>query len=280
MNASANQLDLLEIENFFKLVEQNIGVDLSLDKTYLINSRLAHIAQEEGFETPAQLVRHLLSTPVVDIHWQAFEAMTTNETSFFRDNHPFEALKKIVLPALIVRNQSTREINIWSAAASTGQEAYSIVILLRENFPELTRWRIQIWATDISQRAIDKAVLGIYSPLEVMRGLSATQINQHFNKMPNGSYQVNSELCRMIQFRQMNLIRDWPSMPKFDLILMRNVLIYFNREKKMKIIKKLHSQLANAEAYLMLGSSESILFDKTFKAIQCDRTYLYQKRVA
>ncbi len=277
MSSSANQLDQLDVEHFFKLVEKNIGIDLDLAKTYLITSRLTHIVEQHGFDHHAQLLRHLVTSPVNDLHWQAFEAMTTNETSFFRDIHPFDALKKTILPALIEKCQETREINIWSAAASTGQEPYSIAILLREYFPELTKWKIQIWATDISQQALDKAVSGVYNPVEIMRGLSDSQISRHFTKLPNGHYQVIPDIRSMVQFRQMNLIQDWPLMPKFDLILMRNVLIYFNQETKAKIVKKLHAQLPHADAYLILGSSESILFDKSFKVVQLDRVSYYQK---
>ena len=279
MSSSADQLDQLDVENFFKMVEKNIGVDLGLGKTYLIISRLAPLVQQQGFENHGQLLRHLVTSPVNALHWQAFEAMTTNETSFFRDIHPFDALKKTIFPALIEKCQETREINIWSAAASTGQEPYSIAILLRENFPELAKWKIQIWATDISQQALDKAMSGIFNPVEIARGLTESQINRHFTKLPNGHYQVHPELRSMVQFKQMNLILDWPLMPKFDLILIRNVLIYFNQETKAKIVKKLYAQLPHADAYLMLGSSESILFDKTFKVVQLDRVSYYQKEV-
>jgi len=277
MNSPADQLDQLDVENFFKLVEKHIGVNLDLGKSYLITSRLTHLIQQVGFDNHSQLLRHLVTSPVSALHWQAFEAMTTNETSFFRDIYPFDALKKTIFPALIERCQETREINIWSAAASTGQEPYSIAILLRENFPELAKWKIQIWATDISQQALDKAMLGIYNPVEIARGLSDSQISRHFTKLPNGHYQVLPELRSMVQFREMNLILDWPLMPKFDLILIRNVLIYFNQETKAKIVKKLQAQLPHTDAYLMLGSSESILFDKSFKAIQLDRVSYYQK---
>jgi len=279
MSTAADDLDQLDVEHFFKLVEKNIGVDLGLGKTYLITSRLTHLVDQHGFNNHSQLLRALVTSPVGDLHRQAFEAMTTNETSFFRDVYPFDALKKTIIPALIERCQETQEIQIWSAASSTGQEPYSIAILLRENFPELAKWKIQIWATDISQQALDKAMLGIYNPVEIARGLTDVQISRHFTKLANGHYQVHPDIQSMVEFKQMNLIEDWPLMPKFDLILIRNVLIYFNQETKAKIIKKLHAQLPNTDAFLMLGSSESILFDKSFKAVQLDRVSYYQKEV-
>jgi chemotaxis protein methyltransferase CheR len=279
MSTASDDLDQLDVENFFKLVEKNIGIDLDLEKTYLITSRLTHLVQQYGFSNHAQLLRHLVTSPAGDLHRQAFEAMTTNETSFFRDVYPFDALQKTIIPALIARCEGTREIQIWSAASSTGQEPYSIAILLRENFPELAKWKIQILATDISQHALDKAMLGIYNPVEIARGLSESQKNRHFTKLPNGHYQVHADIRSMVEFKQMNLIQNWLLMPKFDLILIRNVLIYFNQETKAKIVKKLHAQLPHADAFLMLGSSESILFDKAFKAVQLDRVSYYQKEV-
>jgi len=149
---------------------------------------------------------------------------------------------------------------------------------LREHFPELAGWKIRILATDISEQALEKASLGIYNQTEIQRGLSEAQIQRHFIKLPSGHYEINSDLRSMVQFKQMNLIEDWPLMPKFDLILMRNVLIYFNQITKAKIVKRLHSQLLDFSSYLILGSSESILFDQAYKIVQLDRVSYYQKR--
>lgn len=270
-------IDPRDAEQFFKQVEKHIGVALDESKIYLISSRLTPLVLEHDLQSHANLLRQLISTPVGPLHWQAFEAMTTNETSFFRDIHPFEVLKKTILPALIKKYQDKKEINIWCAASSTGQEPYSIAILLKEYFPELTNWKIQIWATDISEVALAKASLGIYNQTEIARGLTDAQISRHFIKLPNGHYEIHTELRSMVQFKYMNLIQDWSLIPKFDLILMRNVLIYFNQDTKASIIKRLHSQLVDLDAYLMLGSSESILFDKTFKAVQSDRVTYYHK---
>ena len=277
MSADVMAIDPLDAELFFKQVEKHIGVALDESKIYLINSRLTPLVLEYDLKSHANLLRQLISTPIGPLHWQAFEAMTTNETSFFRDTYPFEALKKTIIPALIKKYQDKKEINIWCAAASTGQEPYSIAILLREHFPELANWKIQILATDISEPTLAKASLGIYNQTEIARGLTDTQISRHFTQLPNGHYEIHTDLRSMVQFRYMNLIPDWPLMPKFDLILIRNVLIYFNQDTKASIIKRLHSQLVDLDACLMLGSSESILFDKTFRAIQLDRVTYYHK---
>lgn len=265
-----------DVDSFFKLVEKHIGISLDGSKSYLISSRLTPLLEEYGIASLKELLQQLAKSPVGPMHWEAFEAMTTNETSFFRDIHPFEVLKKTILPALIQERQHTKTLNIWSAAASTGQEPYSIAILLREHFPELNQWKVNILATDISEQALDKASLGTYNQTEVGRGLSPMQIQHHFTKLSNGSYQIHPDLRTMIQFKHMNLLGDWSWMPKFDLILIRNVLIYFNQELKAKVVKRLHGQLSKADACLILGSSESILFDNAFKAIQLDRVSYYQ----
>jgi len=275
-NSPINQLD---VESFFNLVEKNIGIALDLSKTYIIQSRLSNVVTEHRFTNHAALLRFLITNPVGAIHWQAFEAMTTNETSFYRDSSPFEVLRKTIFPELFQKRREVRELNIWSAASSTGQEPFSVAILLREHFPEMIGWNIRILATDISERALEKAASGIYNHTEVQRGLTETQIQRHFKKLPSGHYEINPELRSMVQFKQMNLIQDWPLMPKSDLILIRNVLIYFNQNTKAKILKRLYSQLSDASSYLILGSSESILFDQTYQIVQLDRVSYYQKKI-
>jgi chemotaxis protein methyltransferase CheR len=279
MNLEMSPIDQADIESFFNLVEKNIGITLDLSKAYLIQSRLSNIVREYSFTDHSSLLRHLIINPVGKIHWQAFEAMTTNETSFYRDSSPFEVLKTTILPDLIQKHKDSRELNIWSAASSTGQEPYSIAMLLREHFPELGGWNIRILATDISEQALEKASLGIYNQTEVQRGLTETQIQRQFKKLPNGHYEISADLRSMVQFKQMNLIQEWPLMPKFDLILIRNVLIYFNQDTKAKIVKRIYTQLLDASAYLILGSSESILFDQTYQIVQLDRVSYYQKKI-
>ena len=279
MSLENSPIDQADVESFFNLVEKNIGIALDLSKTYLIQSRLSSVVTEHRFADHAALLRFLNTNPVGAIHWQAFEAMTTNETSFFRDSSPFEVLRTTIFPDLFQKRKDARELNIWSAASSTGQEPYTIAILLREHFPELMGWKIRILATDISEQALEKASSGIYNQTEVQRGLTETQIQRHFKKLPNRYYEINPDLRSMVQFKQMNLIQDWPLMPKFDLILMRNVLIYFNQNTKAKILKRLYSQLSDASSYLILGSSESILFDQTYQIVQLERVSYYQKKI-
>jgi chemotaxis protein methyltransferase CheR len=278
MKDSELALSIQEIEIFFKLLEKNIGISLSANKSYLIHARLNALAKENDFGHAEALVRQLCANPLSPLHWQAFDAMTTNETSFFRDTHPFEALKKFVIPQLIKKKSDSKQIRIWCAAASTGQEPYSMAMLLREHFPEVSGWTVTIHATDISETALNKARAGVFNSAEIRRGLSEEQIRRHFFSLDNGSFQIKSDLKNTITFSQLNLVKDWPVMPKFDLILIRNVLIYFNESTKQALMKKIHAQLAGRDATLLLGSSESILFDPNYQICQLERVAFYRQK--
>lgn len=265
------------IHLFFQMLEEHVGIALDHSKEYLVASRLAVIARANNFKDHHALIQHLLINPLSILHHQSFQAMTTNETMFFRDKYPFETLLTTIIPALIAKRRETKTLAIWCAAASTGQEPFSLAILLRENFPELYFWKIQFIATDISDPALTQARSGIYSETEIKRGLSAEQIKRHFKCLPSGQYEISNEIKQMVLFESLNLVKDWPVMPKFDLILIRNVLIYFNAETKAKIFRKLRSQLAADGGCLLLGSSESILYDQSFKVQQEDRVSYYCK---
>lgn len=275
-NSPINQTD---IERFFGMVEKNIGVAMDLDKAYLIQSRLSRVVAQHKFTDYAALLRFLISNPIGEIHVEAFEAMTTQETSFFRDPRLFEVLKTRVFTNLIRKRKDSRELNIWSAASSTGQEPYSIAILLREHFPDLAAWKIRILATDVSERALERASLGIYNGTEIQRGLSELQIQKHFSKMHNGLFEINCYLRSMVQFKKINLIDDWPFMPKFDLVLMRNVLLYFNASTKAKILNQLYRQLLDVSSYFIIGSSESVRFDQSYQLEQLDGVSVYHKKI-
>ncbi len=279
MKDGMNPFDQTVIENFFKMLEKKTGVALDLSKGYLVSSRLSTIVKQHGFINHISLLKHMASNQINSLHWQAFDAMTTNETSFFRDTTSFNAITEMILPALIAKKSNIKELNIWSCAASSGQEAYSIAILVRENFPELSKWKIHIKATDISKTSLDKARLGIYSHLEINRGLTNAQIKRYFRNLTPSIYQITNDLRQMVEFDYLNLIEDWPHSPKFDLILLRNALIYFNKDNKSQILKKINSSLADQESCLMLGSSESILFDPSFKTVQLERVTYYKKNV-
>jgi len=270
-------LDKNDVLTFFKLLKDNLGIDLNPDKEYLLITRLTPLSRANDFENLSAYLKALCTNPMSNLHIQAFEAMTTKETLFFRDAHPFEALKTVIFPKIIEAKQITKQINIWSAASSTGQEAYSLSMLLHDEFPQLRNWNISILGTDISDFALNKARSGIYSKMEVERGLSTKQIFDHFVKQKDNTYVINEVIKSKVSFQPLNLNSNWMGMPKFDLILMRNVLIYFNQDTKMNILKKVYPLLSENEGCLMLGASESILENNPFRQINLPKVSYFTK---
>ena len=183
------------------------------------------------------------------------DALTTNETTFFRDYNPFESLRVTVLPDLIARKRSTRTLAVWSAGCSSGQEPYSIAMTVREHFPELLSWQLTILGTDISPTVLDRACRGRYGQLEVNRGLPAHLLVRHFTRA-GMEWEIEEPIRRMVRFQRHNLVEEWPVLPTFDLILMRNVMIYFGPETKRRVLARLHEQLT-PQGYLLLGASET-----------------------
>jgi len=277
MGQHQSEVESVNFQAFFKLLEHHVGISLDASKDYLVIARLTPVAKAYHFENHIELLNHLDKNPVSDLHWVCFEALTTNETFFFRDTHPFEALRTNILPELMNAKRNTKELYIWCAAAATGQEPYSLAMLIKENFPELNLWKVKIFATDIAKNVIQKAQSGIYNQTELQRGLTPDQIRRYFRQLPSGNFEMIDELKKMIHFDIINLVKPWPIMPKFDLILIRNVMIYFNQNKKNELIKKLHLQMADKYSVLMLGSSESILFDTTFQVVQLPKVSYYKK---
>jgi chemotaxis protein methyltransferase CheR len=257
------------------LIYRRAAIVLEKEKTYLVEARLSPLVHRHGFRTLTEMIAQMRCEPNNGLHWHVVEAMTTNETSFFRDIYPFELLKKNVLPELIKRLAALRQLNIWCAAASSGQEPYTILLLLRENFPELSTWKLNFLATDISIEMLDRCREGCYSQLEVNRGLPAPLLVKYFRKIGT-EWQIKEELRRMIDFRQINLAQTWPVLPLMDVIFMRNVLIYFDVETKKTILARVRRTL-KPEGYLFLGGAETTLnLDDSFKRVQIDKTAYYQ----
>jgi chemotaxis protein methyltransferase CheR len=269
--------ETIYLEHFYTILEKNTGISLDSTKEYLVSSRLSPIAKSFGKKDYQELLKQLFLTPLGPLHWQCFEAMTTNETMFFRDSSSFELLRKVLLPRLIEKNNHTKELSIWCAASSTGQEPYSISILLKENFPQLKTWKVNIKATDISQEALQKSRTGIYSQNDLQRGLTDSLLARYFTKIDEHQAKINDEMIHSIAFDHLNLIAEWPVMPKFDLILLRNVMIYFNQETRSKLLKRLASLLRDQQSILLLGSSETIYSDEHFQIHQLERVSYYQK---
>jgi chemotaxis protein methyltransferase CheR len=258
-------------------IYQKAAIVLEQDKGYLVETRLQPIVQREGFDSLSAMVAQLRLRPMNGLHWQVVEAMTTNETYFFRDVQPFEILRKSVLPELIKKRAAERQLNFWCAAASSGQEPYTVMIILREHFPELSQWKVNFIASDISKEMIERCREGCYSQLEVSRGLPAPLLVKYFHKI-GAQWRVHDHLRGAIDFRQINLVEAWPLMPHMDIVFIRNVLIYFDLQTKKNIMARLN-KLLRPDGCLFLGGAETTLnVDDSFQRIQIDKTAYYRVR--
>ena len=258
------------------LIKSRSGISLTDDKVYLIESRLLPLSRVHGLQNISELVSKIRMGSNEDLIVEIIEAMTTNETSFFRDAVPFEAIKGEILPELIEARRGVKTLKIWSAACSTGQEPYSLGIMIRENFPELANWKVDILATDIAEnKVIEKAKSAEYSQLEVSRGMPARLLVRYF-KQKGRAWKLNPEVRDMVRFRKVNLLEIPSFLGNFDLILCRNVLIYFDNQTKTNILNTLQKHLVK-DGFLMLGGSELLMgLTKTLKRRGLGRTTCYQ----
>ncbi len=248
------------------LVRVKAGIVLDPGKEYLVESRLALLIRKEGLPSLSALVAALRSRSANGLHYKVIEAMTTNETTFFRDHKPFELLRTKVLPEVVSRRGAGKKISIWCAASSSGQEPYSIAMLLREHFPFLVTWRVDLIVSDISREMLARTRQGRYSQLEVNRGLPATYLVKYFRK-EGADWQVLDDLRQMLCLREINLAEGWPHLPPLDIVFMRNVLIYFSVESKKEILARVR-KLLKVDGYLFLGGAETTLnLDDDFEAV-------------
>jgi len=264
-----------DFEYISQLARSQAAIVLETGKEYLVENRLTPLAEQEGYGTLEKFISELRSKPVNGLHHKVVDAMTTNETSFFRDFHPYEALRKHILPKLIQQRAATRQLTIWSAACSTGQEPYTLAMLLREHFPQLNDWRVTILATDLSPTVLKTAQAGNYSQFEVNRGLPAAYLIKYFIK-EGERWSIKPELKKNIEFRPMNLIQSWPIMPPFDLVFIRNVMIYFDVDIKKMLLKRIRNCLV-PHGYLFLGTAETTLnIDPEYNPVTFDKTVVYE----
>ena len=262
----------LDYEFLRKLLKERSGLDLSADKQYLVESRLVPLARRSGLPGISELVSRMRSgaEPLIA---EVVEAMTTNETFFFRDKIPFDHLKDTVLPALAQARAGRRALRIWCAASSTGQEPYSIAMCLKEAGSMLSGWRTEIIATDLSLGVLEKAKAGVFSQFEVQRGLPIQLLVKYFTQ--NGElWQLNADIRSMVQYRQLNLLQDFGHLGTFDIIFCRNVLIYFDQATKADIFDRM-SRIIEPDGVLALGAAESVVgVTNAFKPLP-DRRGLY-----
>ncbi len=258
-----------------ELVRTRSAIVLEPEKAYLVQSRLEPLSKSEGFESLAELVQQLHSTPYGVLHKKVVEAMTTNETSFFRDLTPFDALREKLLPEIIARKGTSKRLNMWCGASSSGQEPYSVMFTIMEHFPELKNWVVQFIATDISDEMLTKCRNGKYSQLEVNRGLPAILLTKYFSKKGMG-WQVQEEIRRQIDFKPMNLAGPWLSFPTLDIVFLRNVMIYFDADTKKQILGNIR-KIIDPNGYLLLGGSETTInLDDQYERVAISGTSCYR----
>jgi len=246
----------LDYEYLRKLLKDQSGLDLSADKQYLIESRLLPLSRKSGLSGISDLVQKMKGGSA-GIVAQVVEAMTTNETFFFRDKLPFDHFRDSIIPEILQARASRKSIRIWCAAGSTGQEPYSLAMCLKEMSAALTGWRIEILATDLSQEVLEKSKAGIYSQFEVQRGLPIQMLVKYF-KQTGEFWQINPDIRAMVQHRQLNLLHDFSQVGVFDVIFCRNVLIYFDQDTKIKIFNRL-AKASEPDGFLVLGAAETVV---------------------
>ncbi|HUN96335.1 MAG TPA: protein-glutamate O-methyltransferase CheR [Bradyrhizobium sp.] len=239
-----------------RVLKDRSGLDLSADKQYLLESRLVPLSRKCGLQSIDELV-HKMKGGSAEIANQVVEAMTTNETFFFRDKTPFDHFRDAIMPEILHARAGRRSVRIWCAAGSTGQEPYSLAMCLKEMGAALAGWRVEILATDLSQEVLAKSRAGIYSQFEVQRGLPIQFLVKYFTQSGE-TWQVRPELRAMVQHRQLNLLHDFSQLGIFDVIFCRNVLIYFDQDTKVSIFRRL-AKATESDGFLVLGAAETVV---------------------
>lgn len=256
MSAAALAAD--EFDFIAGFLKQRSGLALTHDKMYLIESRLQPIARAQGMESIAELVRRIRTNGVAPaVITEVTEAMTTNESSFFRDTKPFEYFTKLLIPRLRETNPGMTRLRVWSSACSTGQEPYSTAIAFREEGMRLPGLSCEIFCTDINDKVIERAKEGKYSQFEVQRGLPIMLLMKYFTQLPENQWQVQDSLKQMMRFQNVNLLAPFVGFGPFEVIFCRNVLIYFDEKTKSDVLDRMADMLIPG-GFLILGSAESV----------------------
>ncbi len=271
-------MKLQEFNALCEMLKKSSGLVLTQDKQYLLESRLAPVAKKFKYDSVAALLSGWNSSRERSLENEILEAMTINESFFFRDKTPFDNFENIMLPHLLESKKRQKHIRIWSGAASTGQEAYSLSMILKEHAAELEGWRVEIVGTDLCSEALEKAKSGLYSQFEVQRGMPVKYLVKNF-KQVGSMWQIDAKIRSSVQFRHFNLMNSFTMLGRFDIIFLRNVLIYFDKETKADILQRIEKQ-TNSECFLVLGASETLVgLNDHFKLVQ-DVRGLYKYEAA
>jgi chemotaxis protein methyltransferase CheR len=241
-----------------QLVRERSGISLADEMRPLVEPRLAEVWRQLGLRSLPELVAVLRREPAGDVADQVVEAIANNETSFFRDGRPFQQLRHEVLPELIKARETERRLRIWCAASASGQEPYSLLMLLADEFPQLESWSIDFVASDLSLAMLARAERGAYTPYEIGRGLPAASLARYFTLLESGEWQIAAKLRRRLRLERINLIGAWPALGPIDLLLARNVLIYFEPATRTRVLEGFRELLA-PDGWLFLGGPETTL---------------------
>lgn len=266
-----------DFEFVTKLLKTHSAVSLEQGKEYLVQARLEPVARELGLASVQALIQILRSAESNSaLTRQVVEALVTHETSFFRDSEPFEALRLEIIPRLIELRQSSRALTIWSAAASSGQEPYSVAMLIREYFPQLLNWELNILASDLSEAILSRAAEGRYLEMEINRGLPPYFSEKYF-RLDGRYWLIKPEIRNMVHFFRQNLLASFDNLPQLDIVLLRNVLIYFDVPTKRTVLENVR-RILKPDGILLLGGSETTvnIHDK-FQAVPFEETLYYRK---
>jgi chemotaxis protein methyltransferase CheR len=274
-------VELQEFNLFAQFLQDACGISLGPNKQYLVSTRINRILSDNRIDSLTELLVRLGESSNSGLRKQIIDAMTTNETYWFRDAYPFEYLKDTLIPQLIAEKRNNREFRIWSAACSTGQEPYSLSMAIEEykqkNFGYFPL-PIKILATDLSGTALDAAEKGVYDKLSMARGLTSERMDRFFRPHTDSTWRVKDEVKQRVEFRSLNLLESFHLLGKFDIIFCRNVLIYFGADLKRDILTRLHRAL-NPQGLLCLGSSEGLSnIPAMFEMVQCNPGIMYRAK--
>ncbi len=260
-----------DFDLFSVIVKQRSGLVLTSDKSYLLESRLIPVARKWNLKTIEDLAVLVRSRRDETLLRDITEAMTTNETFFFRDQKPFDQFKNVVLPNLLKSRASKKHIRVWSAASSSGQEAFSLAMILSEEAIKLQGWKIDILGTDISSEMVERSKRGVFSQFEVQRGLPITLLVKYFTQIGTDKWQIKDSIRQMVQFREANLLLDFGPIGSFDVVFCRNVLIYFDQATKTRVLENI-ANIMPPDGTLFLGGAETVLgITERFKPVEGER---------
>ncbi|MGE0042046.1 MAG: protein-glutamate O-methyltransferase CheR [Vicinamibacterales bacterium] len=256
------------------LVCEHAGIVLETGKQYLVEARLQPLARKRNLDSIETVVQQVRQGGDLALRQQVIEAMTTNETTFFRDFEPFEAIKKHVIPRLMEARRTERALHFWYGASSTGQEPYSVVMLIEEHFPELAGWNVTHTATDINLDVLERARQGRFTQSEINRGLPASYLVKYFEKQ-GLEWQLKAPVREKVRFEPLNLVKAWPRLGPFDVVMLRNVMIYFDVEAKRDILARIR-RVMRPDGFFFLGGAETTMgLDDNFARLPLPRSGCY-----